>query len=133
MDVKEYTARKLGEQLVAAEIHLTDFLQEGVKHHNNGHIIPTDFCIECLAKHALAISQFAQEGTQFFNADPYFSRVYDEGTKLYNDLPNFDHKLAEKHCNQLRELRKEMVSKHLLLDALSNTQYNHLKGNHVGV
>lgn len=132
MDVKEYTARKLGEQIVAAEIHLTDYLQEGEKQHTSTHITPTDFCIECLGKHALAIMQFAQEGTQFFNTDPYFSRVYAEGTKLYNDLPNFNNKLAEEHYNRLRELRKEIISKHILLDALPSTaKYSHLNGNHI--
>lgn len=131
IDVQEYTTRKLGEQLVAAETHLTDYMQD-IKDVSSKDSSGNDFCVECLAKHALAISQFAQEGTQFFKADPYFNRVYDEGVSLYKDLPTFDSSKAKKHYDKLRDLRKEMVSRHLLLNAIANEgSNNHFNGNHV--
>lgn len=123
MDVKEYTARKLGEQLVAAEIHLTDYLSEQSNKSDKN-----DFCVECLAKHSLAITQFSQEGTQFFDCDPYFGRVYKEGCALYNDLPKFDKSKAEQHFETLRELRKEMVAKHLIMGPPSVNNSAHFGG-----
>ena len=131
MDVQEYTERKLGEQMLAAEIHLTDYLQ-GVKKGSNDIYEGEDFCVECLAKHALAISELSQEGTQFFNADPYFGRAYNEGLSLYNDLPDFDVTKANSHYESLRILRKELVAKHLVIGNYTNTKtVNHFNGKHI--
>jgi hypothetical protein len=135
MDVQEYTERKLGEQMMAAEIHLTDFLQG--ERDSIGNFIGEDFCVECLAKHALAISEFSQEGTQFFNADPYFRRTYEEGLALYNDLPDFDDSKAKKHYDEIRKLRKELVAKHLLIgintiSTTNSSNANHFSGKHMG-
>lgn len=133
MDVQKYTAQKLGEQMVAAELHLTDYLQE-----NGG--IPTelpldlpkdapreatgdsDFCIECLSKHALAIAALAQEGTQFFDNDPYFAQVYDVATNMYDETPKFCRESAVKCYTKLRELRKALVAKHLILGSMKEPQ-----------
>lgn len=133
MDVQEYTARKLGEQMVAAELHLTDYLQEngGIptdlpldlpKGTPKDTVGDTDFCIECLSKHALAIAALAQEGTQFFDSDPYFAKVYDAATDMYDKTPNFCRESALKCYTKLRELRKALVAKHLILGSIKEPQ-----------
>jgi len=109
-DVKEYTARKLGEQLLTSEIHLTDYLQDM---ENKGG--EQNFCVECLAKHSLAISGLAQEGTQFFQGAPIFTNIYNTANDLYNALPDFNIDKAKRYYNELRELRKDLVAQHLIL------------------
>lgn len=140
MDVKEYTAQNLGEQMVLAEYHLTDYLRETggipteIEEAIKGEFTDTpdkDFCIECLAKHALAIGGFAKEGTQFFDADPYFSEVAQMATALYNTVPSFDRDKALKFYKNLRFLRKNLVAKHLILGDRLQQFTNHLISDHI--
>lgn len=121
IDVKEYTARNLGEQLTAIEIHLTDFLK------NAGNALKEDeqdFCIECLAKHALAMGQFSKEGIQFFENDPFYKESYDKSVQLYNDTPQLNEKKASVYYYTIRSLRKQLVAMHLILsNALKNKHF----------
>lgn len=112
-DVKEYTARKLGEHMLATEIHLTDYMQDSNKTINTEE--DKDFCVECLAKHALAISALAQEGSQFFDNATIFTNIYNTTVELYNDVPDFKLDVAKKYYDNIRKLRKDLVAQHLIL------------------
>lgn len=121
-DVKAYTAIKLGEQLLTAELHLTDYLQ-GISDGSE----ESDFCVECLAKHSLAISGLAHEGTQFFNGAKVFSSIYVTANNLYNTLPDFNLDKAKEYFDKLRGLRKNLVAQHLILGVnINNDKPNSL-------
>lgn len=143
MNGKDYTAQNLGEHMVLAEYHIADYLREtgGIpdKHINEESAKQQSdrkndmaFCIECLTKHALAISGFAKEGTRFFNADPYFSEVNEMATALYKVTPSFNRDYALKFYDDMIFLRKNLVAKHLILgDIITKEQVNHLTSGHI--
>ena len=144
IDVKKYTQEKLAEQIVAAELHLTDYLKvanyqgdqscvkclAGGTCKSCGAETSTDFCIDCLAKHALAIRVLSEEGTMFLDNDPIYSWIYDIGSRLYSDLPHFqldqavksgdpaaikaELDRAELYRAALRNARKRIVRRHLI-------------------
>lgn len=142
MDVKQYTAQNLGEQMVLTEYHLTDYLREtgGIPEDIGAYKTPqpqvglkedAEFCIECLSKHALALGGFAKEGVQFFQGNPYFAKVSELATDLYNATPDFDRDKALQFYNNLRTLRKNLVAKHLILGNLETQTTHHLSGEHI--
>lgn len=143
MNGKDYTTQNLGEHMVLAEYHIADYLREtgGIpaKHINeesakqqSDRENDTAFCIECLSKHALAISGFAKEGTRFFNADPYFSEVTEMATALYKVTPSFNRNYALKFYDDMILLRKNLVAKHLILgDTKTQEPTNHLNSGHI--
>lgn len=141
MNVQEYTAQNLGEQLVLAELHLTDYLREtgGIPVGIEVDTLPQsqagakdkEFCVECLTKHALAISGFAKEGVQFFPGHPLFPQVSEVATQLYQSTPDMSREVASKMFNLLRTLRKQLTAQHLILDNAPPTTTQHFPTNHI--
>jgi hypothetical protein len=135
VNVQKYTQEKLAEQIVAAELHLTDYIKIANSKGNQscvrclalgeckecGTDTSSDFCIDCLGKHSLSIRVLSEEGTMFCNNEPIYTWIYDIGSKLYNALPYFNLEEAIKNGSE-EQVKRELELANLFRNALRNAR-----------
>lgn len=103
---EKYTRRQAGKELAAIEQHLRGFDSDR-----------PDFCMECIGKHCLHLSELADEGKTFFPKDSEFwasiGKWADDLMDMGEDGKVHTYDIAMRLAEEARELRKELQKRYM--------------------